>query len=220
MTETCTSAAAYVLGALAPEERAAFEAHLPDCAHCIRTVAELAGVPGLLARVSPSDLTDPPPAPETLLPRLLASVHRRNRRRRLAVVLAAAAAVLAAVLGTVELTGGIGTGPGGRPAVAMHRVADVPLSATVSLTREPGGSVLSMHCHYWGRYAGSGTWTTPYALVVTGTDGGRHRLATWRVGPDGNASVSASVDVPPQQIALIELTTAAGRTLLRLRPAA
>lgn len=218
MTETCTSAAAYVLGALAPDERAAFEAHLANCAHCTRAVAELAGVPGLLARLSPTDLADPPPAPDTLLPRLLGSVRRHNRRRRLAVVLAAAAAVLAAVLGTVQLTG-TGTGPGA-PAVAMHRVADVPLSATVSVAAESGGSVLSMQCHYWGRYAGAGTWTTPYALVVTGTDGVRHRLATWRVGPDGNASVSASVGVPPDRIALIELTTATGRTLLRLRPAA
>lgn len=213
MTGTCTSAAAYVLGALSPDERAAFESHLTGCVDCTRTVRELAGIPGLLARVSPADLADPPPTPDTLLPRLLASVRHRNRRRRLAMSLAAAAAVVAAVLSTVQLTG---AGDTGGPAVAMRRVADVPISATVSVTPASGGSLLSLRCHYSG-YAGPVTWKIPYSLVVTGRDGVRHRLATWHVGPDGNASVSASVGLPPDRIALVELTTSDGRTLLRLR---
>lgn len=210
MTETCTSAAAYVLGALAPDERAAFEEHLAGCPACAGTVRELAGLPGLLARVSPDDLADPPPPPDTLLPRLLVQVRRHGRRRRLGTALAAAAAVLAAVLGTLQLS----AGPGPASAVAMHQVTAVPLAARVSISPTAGGSVLRMRCHY----AGDTTWASPsYALVVTGRDGVRRRLATWRVGPDGNAAVSASVDLPPDQIALVELTTAAGRPLLRLR---
>ena len=54
--------AAYVLGALSPQDRAAFEEHLRGCAQCAAAVAELAGVPGLLARVSADDargLVDP-----------------------------------------------------------------------------------------------------------------------------------------------------------------
>lgn len=209
MTGTCTEAAAYVLGALAPDERAAFEEHLADCPACRAGVHELAGIPGLLARVSPADLADPPPAPDTLLPRLLRSVRRRDRRRRLTMGLAAAAAVAAAVLTTATLT----AGPGAPPMTAMHAVAASPITASLAVTPEAGGSLLRMSCTYRGAYA----LPHPYALVVTDTAGTRHRLATWRVGPDGKASVSASVGVPPSRIAMVELTTADGRPLLRLR---
>jgi hypothetical protein len=41
----------YVLGALAPAERDAFERHLGDCAICRDEVAELAVLPGLLGRL-------------------------------------------------------------------------------------------------------------------------------------------------------------------------
>ncbi|POH71302.1 hypothetical protein C3B59_01510 [Cryobacterium zongtaii] len=41
--------AAYLLGALSPEDRHAFERHLPTCPACAGAVAELAGLPGILA---------------------------------------------------------------------------------------------------------------------------------------------------------------------------
>ena len=41
----------YVLGALAPAERDAFERHLSDCATCRDEVADLAVLPGLLGRL-------------------------------------------------------------------------------------------------------------------------------------------------------------------------
>ena len=47
--------AAYVLGALSPAERREFEEHLATCPHCQAAVSELAGIPGLLAQVSPAD---------------------------------------------------------------------------------------------------------------------------------------------------------------------
>jgi hypothetical protein len=122
---------------------------------------------------------------------------------------AAAAAVAAAVFSTVQLTGE----PQPGPLVAMHEVLAVPISARVSVTPEAGGSKLWMTCHYRGQEP----WDHPYALVVTDNGGARHRLATWRVGPDGKASVTASLGLPPSQIAAIELTTMDGQTLLRLR---
>jgi hypothetical protein len=42
---------AYVLGALVPAERDAFEKHLADCAICREEVADLAVLPGLLGRI-------------------------------------------------------------------------------------------------------------------------------------------------------------------------
>ncbi|HEY1105447.1 MAG TPA: zf-HC2 domain-containing protein, partial [Agromyces sp.] len=44
---------AYVLGALSPLERAEYEQHLETCERCRRAVAELAPMPGLLARLTP-----------------------------------------------------------------------------------------------------------------------------------------------------------------------
>ena len=71
---------AYLLGALAPGERQEFERHLPGCAECSRAVGELAGLPGLLARVAPEDLgtTSDVPMPETLLPALVREARRTS----------------------------------------------------------------------------------------------------------------------------------------------
>jgi len=48
--------AAYVLGALSSAERRDFERHLHSCPRCTEAVSELAGMPGLLARVDPDDV--------------------------------------------------------------------------------------------------------------------------------------------------------------------
>lgn len=69
----------YVLGALDPDERHEFEMHLSECDACRTAVAELAGLPGLLARVPVPDIFDElmaevgedsdfgfPPLPESL----------------------------------------------------------------------------------------------------------------------------------------------------------
>ncbi len=74
--------AAYVLGSLSGAERREFERHLLECDSCSASVAELAGLPGLLSKV-PADeaagmLTRSPevPMPPTLLPRLVRSARR------------------------------------------------------------------------------------------------------------------------------------------------
>jgi AAA ATPase domain/Putative zinc-finger len=50
--------AAYVLGSLDPEERRQYEAHLSTCARCREAVAELTGMPALLALLDPEEVTD------------------------------------------------------------------------------------------------------------------------------------------------------------------
>ena len=52
MNEECGSDAAYVLGALSPADRQAYERHLRDCQECQDSVQRLAGLPGLLALTS------------------------------------------------------------------------------------------------------------------------------------------------------------------------
>ncbi|QIS40845.1 zf-HC2 domain-containing protein [Clavibacter capsici] len=58
--------AAYVLGSLSATDRAQFEAHLPGCDACTRSLADLAGLPGVLRMLPVEDalalLDEPDPA--------------------------------------------------------------------------------------------------------------------------------------------------------------
>lgn len=123
---------AYVLGALSPADRRLFEEHLPTCPACRRSVGQLAGLPGLLARVSPETLAeDPdapgdPPVPPTVLPELLRRVRRDRRRRTLAVAVGAAAAVLVVVVGSFLVLHPLGddASEGNPPAARQSQPAD------------------------------------------------------------------------------------------------
>lgn len=110
--------AAYVLGALSAGDRRQFEQHLTSCIRCREAVAELSGIPALLALVDPDEvvaLGDGAPQmlrpPPELLASLVEKVNWRRRRTRAlswstAVVAAAAAAVIALVIGIH--VGGVG----------------------------------------------------------------------------------------------------------------
>ncbi|MGO7984236.1 hypothetical protein ACC691_41125, partial [Rhizobium johnstonii] len=60
------------MGALAPAERREHERHLAECPRCSASVAELAGLPGVLARIPAAEadaLAQPPtggPSPAVL----------------------------------------------------------------------------------------------------------------------------------------------------------
>ena len=111
--------AAYVLGGLSPEERLEFERHLPGCPECSRSIGRLAGLPGLLAQVSPDVLESvqtTEPVPDTLLPALVREVRRGQVRRRWLAGAAAAAAVLVIGAGSVVAVNVFGGDPA--PSVA------------------------------------------------------------------------------------------------------
>ncbi len=83
--EVRLSLGAYVLGALDPADRSRVDAHLAGCADCRDELASFAALPGLLGRVSRSEVESEPvdPGPQ-LLERLLsaAAAERRHDRRR------------------------------------------------------------------------------------------------------------------------------------------
>ena len=93
----------YVLGAIAPADRAVVNRHLASCPRCREEVAELAGLPAQLRKVPVADAMqlsgerqpDHSGPPEALVDGLVGRTGAVRRRRRWS--LAAAAAVLAAV---------------------------------------------------------------------------------------------------------------------------
>lgn len=232
---TCTLAhldGAYVLGALAPEERLDFERHLAGCPTCSRAVRDLAGLPGLLAQVSPEVVESPllpEPVPGTLLPHLVREVRRTQHRRRWAVGLAAAAAVVALGAGgvaVVAVTGDDGARPQAVPsqpaptlaaAQEMAQIDQTGVWGTVSLTPVPWGTRLDLTCTYDAPADVYHEGEHTYALVVHTRDGGTERVATWNGVPGKTMRVTGATALTTDQIRSVEVHDATGRVLLALR---
>jgi hypothetical protein len=206
--------AAYVLGALAPDERAAFEAHLATCAECVARVHEIDVVPALLAGIDEADLADlaDEPMPDTLLPSLLRAANRQRRRQRLFVgSLAAVAAACAAALIVALWPASTSSGPGRRDFVAVGQ--NSPVSATATLTAKSWGTAIDVRCHYLDSNVEQ-TWR--YALVVYDRAGKPHQLGDWKLPPDKNIDYQAGTSLTPGQITRLEITLPNGRPVLKL----
>ena len=96
------AAAPYALGALTAEERAAFEAHLADCAVCRADVQALGEVSGLLAHAAAA-ATPPPALRERILREARAVRPLAAGGRGLPWLAVAAAVVLAVAAGVAYL---------------------------------------------------------------------------------------------------------------------
>lgn len=225
---------AYVLGSLAASERTEYERHLAGCDECSRAVRELAGLPGLMSRVS-LEVLEPSgerePVPETLLPAVVAEV-RRSRRRRLGAVAAVAAAaaviVVAGVVGVVVTTLDDGdqapealptTSETTAPAERMQSLGSGRVSGWVSLTEKPWGTRIDLTCTYrGGNYQGHGgdsRWTV-YALFVRTTDGKIEQVGTWRAESGAEMQVTMAAAAKPEDIEEVVVKTAEGRSVLSL----
>ena len=211
--------AAYVLGALSPAQRRAFEEHLSGCESCARSVRDLAGIPGLLAGLGEASFGEPDdgaPVPETLLPQLLREVRRHRRRTRLLVLASAAAAlVLVATLTGLLVGGHAGTPPvASPPAQTMTQVDQNLLTASVSLQPVAWGTQMHLTCRYTGPSDGGGA---SYALVVHTRDGHSQQVATWQAVPGKTLRLDAATDADPADIASVDVVlTGTDRRLLTL----
>ena len=106
-TEAKLSLGVYVLGAIDPVERGMVDAHLETCQECRDELAGLAGLPALLARLDPDEVSrisaDDPVhaftderAPAELIGTVLDLAKARRRRERWRYLSVAAAAVVIA----------------------------------------------------------------------------------------------------------------------------
>lgn len=223
---------AYVLGALTPADRAAYEHHLSICLTCQDAVAELTPLPGLLAHVDADTLDgidELPPA--DLEQRLMAAVGAtlgaapgttwwRRTSTRVGLALAAAAAVAAAIvlpltLGHHEATGSVQLSLRNATGTAL------PLSAQVALAPEQWGTQLHMTCRYNGSSAGSGSGSAEsgygsraYALYVIDDGGHAERVSTWRSGPGQTARTAGSTELTLGEITRVEVRDVATDAVL------
>ena len=215
--------AAFLLGALSPAERRAYEEHLETCPTCARSVRDLAGIPGLLAGLPDDVYGDPedrPPVPDTMLPTLLARVRRTRRRARWLTLAGAAAAavVLIAAVTAAIVAGRPETAPvaAAPPAQTMQQVQQDQLTAKVSLQRVAWGTKMHLACRY------AGAWVQPgasYAMRVHTTDGETQQIATWKALPDRTMQLDAATSVDPVDIASVDVVlTGSDRPLLTLSP--
>jgi hypothetical protein len=218
--------AAYVLGALSPAERREFEDHLKGCAACASSVGELAGLPGLMSKVSEEQLTAEVEAPpETLLPALARAVRRERGRRRLTVGAAAAAAACLIAVGAVALTNGDSptrppvaspsTTPAGTASLALSAVVPSPVTASARLVDMAWGTRIDLTCSYSAK-GSSPAGGCPYALVVIDRSGVAQQVATWKAPPGRKLTVMGATSLARQDIASVEVRTLSGHAILRL----
>jgi hypothetical protein len=225
--------AAYVLGSLDAEERRQYEAHLRTCARCREAVAELTGMPALLALLDPDKAAAleeaspelPPPPPE-LLDSLLAKVSWRDRRRRrlswtMATAAAAAAAVVIAVLVGIHPGSSVPSAappPTSASALTMTRVAPNSIDATVSLISQGSGTRIEMTCTYPKESKDSGNHDNDVdklAMVVVGRDGSHAQLATWMAPPGVTVRPVGSTPMRMDQIAAVQIVSDHSDVLLQ-----
>lgn len=222
--------AAYVLGSLAPAERAEYERHLATCDECSRAVGELAGMPGLLARV-PVDVLEVPvtgePVPETLLPALVAAAERQQRRRTVRTALLAAAAVAVIAGGSAVVASSLDNDPApptSAPSVTvdttappqeMTPVGDGSSTGWVSLTPVPGGTRVDLTCEYQS-YGGGHAYT--YRVVVISTDGLAHQVTDFTATSGDQVTESGRTALDLNEIEKVVVKNSYG-PILTLTPA-
>lgn len=208
--------AAYVLGALSPAERREFEEHLAGCADCRAEVAEVAGMPGLLAQIGPESVTgavestgSPGNDGGSVTPTRTAVVDLRQRRLMRAVVgLAAACVLLAGVIGVAAVRGTFSvTSPSADAPLrlAFTPVAPVGITAVVDVVPVAQGTELRVECQYAANGSTASYAGSEYALVVTDRSGRATAVKTWTartnhvMTPSGTSSLSVA-DIAAVQI--------------------
>ena len=225
MTQTwdCTDArpslGVYVLGAIDPAERALVDAHLLTCRDCRDELAGLAGLPALLARVNPDEISricaddtvrtasdDRPPGELIGTVLDLAEARRRRTRWRF---LAAAAAVVA-------IAGGLF---GGLSSMGTSRTVVVPFSAghgsweTVQATSKITGATASISYSHqlWGNafqvLVDHIPVGTTCQLWVVHPDGTRTQVAAWTTSRDeGKVWYAGSMPSSAEPISSFQIT--------------
>ncbi|HWK92066.1 MAG TPA: zf-HC2 domain-containing protein [Luteimicrobium sp.] len=224
--------AAYVLGALDAEDRRAFERHVAVCDRCREAVADLAGMPGLLALVPADEVpgfvepaasdgaAEAAPADVVDLG-AVASRLRRGQVRRLWTAAAVAAGLLLVGGGAGWAVSSAAGSDGGTSVSASATTVDLApvggsgVTARLSLDPVAWGTRVSWSCRYpsdagpasatSGPYEGATPAETTYALVLVDRSGHATTVGTWAATGTGASGLHASTSVPKGDVASVEI---------------
>jgi hypothetical protein len=210
--------AAYVLGALSTDDRRAFERHLVTCPECTAAVAQLAGLPGILGKLSvdeavalmdetrvasaaapDSHLRDEVHTPG-LVQRLAVAAKRRRRRTRIGLLLSGVAVLAIFTVGGVAVAANQAPRP---VTVAMSPLNQHALTASLTVTQKGWGTRFDWSCNYLGD-----TWegeSVSYDLVVTDKTGKQSTVATWSSSGPHAKGLTASSSIPTDNIRNVEI---------------
>lgn len=190
-------AAAYVLSALEPGERAEFERHLQGCELCQRDVQDFAALPGLLRQLDDDIEID-----ELAIERVTRNansriesgwheIEQRLRRWRAGALAAVAALLFVAGLSIGSL--GFGSASDDSNGAGIELAHDT--EAEGSIVMSPGE---------WGTGIEVELVGLPerevYQLWTVDTAGEWQPIVSWPSPPGGFAGVKAGTELPPEQI--------------------
>ena len=199
--------AGYVLGALSADERLEFERHLEKCERCRASLAELAGIPGILAKLPVAEAIAVASVPEKqerelafpelgIVQRLAGLEVRRSKMRTMTLAIAAAAVV-------VVLLGGLWASNVFAPSAQSHEMLALGqnvVTAQLSVMPEEYGSRIVWSCQY------SAAWgdKCSYDLVVIDTAGAATTVASWSSAGDASG-LTATTAIPASSIRSVEI---------------
>jgi hypothetical protein len=222
----------YVLGALSPAQRQAYERHLSTCAECRAEVGDLAILPGLMGRLDEASVTadEEIHAPTTVLPAVIGQVRRRRRNYRFAAMAGAIAAACVALV--VGLTMPTHTArPVAEPVVkpspsvsaqtvVMHPMTPLSkpsiVSASIGLQNISGGTRVVGTCKYEG-FAGEYPAPVKFALYIVPKQGRPERIGSWSAEPGDSLPIEGQTWWPSSDIASVQLVGPNGKVELEYK---
>jgi len=222
-TDARLSLGVYVLCAIDPAERALVDAHLVTCRDCRDELAGLAGLPALLARVNPDEISriraddtvragsyagadDRPPGELIGTVLDLAEARRRRTRWRFLASAAAVVAIAGGLFGglssiTTTPTVPIPVSPAGTNWETVEATSSVTgASASVAYSHELWGDAFEVLVDHI-------PVGTTCQLWVVHPDGTRTQVASWTTAKDeGNVWYSGSMAATAQPISKFQIT--------------
>jgi Predicted transmembrane transcriptional regulator (anti-sigma factor) len=222
----------YVLGALSPAQRQAYERHLSTCAECRAEVGDLAILPGLMGRLDEASVgaDEEIHAPATVLPAVIGRVRRRRRNYRFAAIAGAvAAACVALVVGLTMPTHNarplaepvVNPSPSASAqAVVMHQMTPLSrpsiVSASIGLQNIAGGTRVVGTCKYEGL---NGTYAEPakFVLYVVPKHGTPERIGSWSSEPGDSVPIEGMTWWSSSDIASVQLVGPDGKLQLEYK---